>query len=417
MDRQVFSDYVRSLDSAGEPPDPQVFDDLWNALGQALRIELKKRGLWDTSPDYLGVYGYEHWYRQVPVTDDLSDQALDELLAGCYTHIFVRRLGGLKAQLEVKPNIDGLVFLGIRNFLHDLQKRHDPLGFRVFEILRSAVQGALKAGELSLLGGDRRIRNDTILGSSTLAVVVASAEDRLDNRLETTVKSWNDTLLPEIVTARGEARLKVIAELQRLLAKLPEDGLRSFTFKQIIEPLKNDARARWGALLDLEEGESALEGLEDGGLALVRRSPASAAPNVQLEEHDSYDALVSCVSERIDQRRAFESADAAWAGDVSGGRGASPVLLYLGRLWEFLHTRSSESRHPTETMAGPIAPDASIHDPEPLSARKLGKLLSIPRDRIPNLFETLRELVDACRAANPEKQPVNSLHRDQSSRG
>ncbi len=416
MDRQVFSNYVRSLDSAGQPPDPQNFDDLWSALGQALRNELKKRGLWDTSPSFLGVYGYESWHSRAVVTHETSAQALEELLAGCYAHIFVRRLGGLKAQLAIKPNIDGLVFLGIRNFLHDLQKRHDPLGFRVFEILRSAIRGALKAGDVALLGGDRRIRNDTLLGVAGPSAPSVEGDAGSEERLEVTVKGWNDTLLPDLVTARGEARVLVIARLQSLVIGLPEDGFHSFTFKQIIEPLKNDARARWGALLDLEEGETALDSLEEGSPVMVRRTPASAAPDVELEEHDSYDRLVSCVSERID-RRARSAADshAMTSGGSAGGEVASGTQ-YLSRLWEFLHTRSGATRNPAAATAARVEM-AGASDDEQLSARKLGKLLHIPRERIPSLFDSLRQLVDRCRPANPEKPPVNSYHEGEDSRG
>ncbi|MEM7585213.1 MAG: hypothetical protein AAF560_17620 [Acidobacteriota bacterium] len=416
MDSLAFTDYVRSLDPSGEPPDPEAFDRVWATLTRAVRSELRKRGLWDVSPEYLGVFGAAQW--QTPNQHrEASSSALEELVASCYSHIFVRRLGGLKAQLAVKPNIEGLVFLGIRNRLHDLQKRYDPLGFRVFEILRSAVRGALQAGEVCLLAGDRRIRNDTVLGSAGDTGAPGASNQVLEAKLDRTVRSWNDLLLPELVTARGEARTRVTAVLQSLLAGLPPQGFQSFTYKQIIEPLKGEARARWGALLDQETGEPALETLDDGSSMAIRRAPSSASPDFEILERDRYAKLVECVSELIDRRTGGvdSAAKPSRADSVSHE-------LYLSRLWELLHTRASATRaaRPGDLKAvdgydSKIASAVALAldtDMKRLSARKLAKLLRIPRERVPGLFEVLQQLMTACGAASSEISSVNSWQSD-----
>src|SRR5436309_14649242 len=128
---RVFTDYVRSLEPGGEP-DPQRLATVRETLRGALRGELRRRGLWNAPPDYLGVYGSEGW-----------EDALEELLAECYAFVFVDRLRALQAQLRVKPNVDGLVFLNVRHFLHERQKEHDPVGSQVFEVLQSAVRCAV----------------------------------------------------------------------------------------------------------------------------------------------------------------------------------------------------------------------------------------------------------------------------------
>lgn len=92
--------------------------------------------------------------------------ALGELVADCYAFIFVDRLQSLKRHLEDKPDIDGLVLLNVRHFLHERQREHDPLGFRIFELLYAAVEEAVSSGALSLLAGDKKIRNDTLLASA-----------------------------------------------------------------------------------------------------------------------------------------------------------------------------------------------------------------------------------------------------------
>ena len=46
--KRIFTEYVRSLDPDGEPPDAERFTELWDALRIALRSELAKRGLLQT---------------------------------------------------------------------------------------------------------------------------------------------------------------------------------------------------------------------------------------------------------------------------------------------------------------------------------------------------------------------------------
>ena len=390
MERQLFTDYVRSLDATGDPPDADSFARLWSALGRAVRHELKRRGLWDVPPSAVGVYGSETWQDG---SGDGSGGALEELLAGCYSHIFIRRLGGLKAQLEVKPNIDGLVFLGIRNYLHDAQKKHDPFGFRVFEMLRSAIRGALETDELVVLGGDPRIRNDTILGlplpvSSENSVSrpegAAPSAGREpsgslggDSLLNDLVGAWNDTLLPELITARGASRKRVIAVLQSLLLRLPSEGVERFSVKQIIDPLKSDARARWGAMMDEIEGEQSFDTDADGNSVRVRVISA----DTRIEDRDRFDKLATCVSESVN------------------GVEEVRVRGYLSTLWEFLYTQAS----------GTAIGEAVLDGPMP-SARKLAQLLRIPRDRLPSLFSILRGKVESCRAAISSRIVVRPVY-------
>ena len=53
----TFTDYLRSLAPDGEPPDAETFDTLLGRLRGALVHEMKKRGLYQAPPSYLGVYG------------------------------------------------------------------------------------------------------------------------------------------------------------------------------------------------------------------------------------------------------------------------------------------------------------------------------------------------------------------------
>ncbi len=371
---QVFTAYVRSLNPSDEAPDTESFEQVWAVLGRALRSELNKRGLWGSPPSYLGIYGYGSWHQAAAGGMESGGGALEELLAECYLHIFIRRVSGLKAQLKVKPNIEGLVFLGIRNFLHDIQKKHDPLGFRIFDVGRRALRAALDAGEIFLLRGGPKIRNDTVLGFDA----DADPQQLAGDGLELTVKRWNDTLLPDLITAQGKARERLIVVLQGLLLRLPAVGVIAFAFRQLIDPLKNDARARWDALLETEQGPTAVE--SDGELLTLVRQ---IQPDTGLEDRDRFDKLSLCVGEALERLE-----------EPARTRG------YLSTLWQYLRILAAG----TQDTGTPAAPATKGGLP---SARKLARHLGIPRDRLSELRATLGDLVQGCRAAISAKPPVN----------
>lgn len=373
-----FTRYVISLSPAGEP-DVESFHRLWQSLRGVLRSEVKRRGLWESSPSYLGVYGWRRWHSPPPGLDlarasraVMSGDALDELVADCYVYIFIRRLRSLRTHLRRKPNIDGLVFRAMRNFLHDTQKRRDPLGFRVFTILKSALRQAVRREELRVIDGGPKISTGAIFGfRATAEPSRAAAAD-----LEEIVRRWNDELLPELVTATGKARQAVVERLQGRVAELPAAGIEAFGFKDLIDPLKADVRARWAALFHSVEGETAFEDLDTEWVQVVRL----IQPDTGVEERDSFDKLVACVAARLARHRAQRRT-----------RG------HLSSLWSFLHTFAAEAEVLAVDASGPGA-GAALGERLP-SRRQLSKALGIPRDRFTDLYATLRLLIEPCLAA------------------
>lgn len=202
--RRVFTEFVRSL-AAGESPDPSLVEALKKRTHRILRKEMRKRGLWGSSPNYLGIYGFRRW------TDD---GAMEELVQDVLVFL-VDRLPSLQAQLRHKDNVEGFLFLGIRNFLYDAQKRHDPIGFRVFMVAQSAVRQRLEDAMLHVLASNPRVSNDTILGFEPDGDPQAAPVD-----LDVYVKAWNNELMPELVTARGKHTDEVIRRLAVLLSGL-----------------------------------------------------------------------------------------------------------------------------------------------------------------------------------------------------
>ena len=354
--RQVFTEFVRGLD--GSALDPASFAEIWGKLQNVLAQELRRRGLWGSPPAYFGIFGWPGWDAPRASPDD---GPLAELTAECYSFVFVDRLAALRAQLAVKPNIEGLILLNVRHFLHERQRAHDPIGSRVFEVLREAVRESVAAGELLVLAGDAGIRNDTVLGFDPASQPDAAAQD-----LGPLVARWNDGLLPGLLVARGRQQAEVLSRLRGCLRSLEGAGTPSFTFRAVVDPLKNDTRARWAALMEEARGER--ERRPPGGQKPTqeRATVSLMPPETPVEVADSFAHLSGQVTAAIED----------FSTDPRTRR-------YLAALWSFLRLQASERVDET--------------DWERLSHRKLGQLLDIPRERVPELFATLRQIVEQCR--------------------
>jgi len=379
-DSGVFTDHVRLLAARDVPLDRERLESLWKALRATLRGELKRRGLWEAPPTYLGIYGWETW----ELSGGGRGGALEELLAECYAYIFVLRFRSLEAQLKLKPNIDGLVILNIRHFLHERQKEHDPLGSQVFEVLQSAVRMALEEGDLFVLEGDGRVRNETVLSFS------ANSEGRLAPRegLAALVSRWNDDLLPDLVTLRGRRHEEVVRRLYARLPDLRREGFDSFRFKDLIDPMKADVRARWAALFDLTQGEVASQPGEGEPGERVRLVP----PDTQTEERQVFRKLVDCVLTSLERLEVGEK-----------------TRRHLTTLWQFVRLQASqgEDEAPPSWRLDP-ALQIEVEEDRP-SLRKLAEQLRIPRERLPNLYQTLGELLERCHSAISGKTAVTSI--------
>lgn len=362
----------------GRRLDEKSFGAIWSGLGAVLRAELKRRGLWESPPAYLGVFGCGSW----------EPAAFEELLAECYAYVFVDRIRSLEAQLKLKPNIEGLVSLSVRHFVHERQKENDPIGSQVFEVLQSAVRRAVEERGLEVISGDEKIRNDTVLAFRPSGGSPVPAQDR--EKLASLAAVWNDELLPDLVTLRGQKQEEVVQRLRQRLRDLQAEGIEAFRFKDLVDPLKADVRSRWAALLDRSQGEP-VPGENPG--EVVRLVP----PDTRVEERQVFRKLVNCVLTGIRRLDASEKT-----------RG------YLLTLWQFLRVQASGG-----TEGTPNSFDASLlaeMDDEPPSQRKLAEQLRIPRERLPGLYETLRDLLAKCQSAISEKTAVIPLERESISR-
>lgn len=364
MSPPIFTRFLRELETTDGPPDTVALETLLDALRRALVWKLKQRSLWSASPAYLGVYGHSRWS---------EPGALDELLIDCYAFIFIDRKRALKAQLEVVATIDGLVSRNISNFLFEVQKRHDPLGFRVFTALKEATLAAVETGAFQILEGGTRIGNATVLGCEPWS----STPTAEDEALREVAQAWNDDLLPELITADGKVRQRTLTRLEGHLKRLPEHGIRKFRFGQLLAPLKADIRDRWSTIWDSASGETVPTPDGEGLLPRIRLTP----PDTGLEERDAFSKLLAGVAEAIEQLD-------------------EPVRTrtYLKRLWVFLRQYATDSH-------APESPAATKGDKLP-SRRRIAELLGIPRDRLPGLFATLQGLTRSYQQPTSESSAV-----------
>jgi hypothetical protein len=362
---RVFTAYVRRLAAPGGAEDAALFDRLWSTLRGALRAEVRKRRLWDAPPVFLGVHGWESW-ESGETRGGARHDALEDLLADCYTFVFVDRRRALQAQLAIKDNVDGLVFVNIRHFLHERQREHDPLGYRVFEAVHRAVEAAVAAGELLVVAGDTRLRNDTRLAWE------AGGTDEPTRDLRTLVAPWSDDLLPDLVTARGRQLDEVAERLRGRFAELRQAGVSSFLLREILDPLKVVVRERWAALLSEGPGE------------------AVSWPDLRAEGEEAFRRLVACVQGALDQLEA-----------------AATTRGYLATLWQFLRLWAAEPEGARDAVA--VGAPRAAADDEPPSHRRLAEELKIPRERLPGLLGTLGRLVERCQSAIGRKASVTTL--------
>jgi pimeloyl-CoA synthetase len=325
--------------------------------------------LWELPTSYLGIQGAGSW-REEDGWKGKGTSAFTELVEDGYEFVFVRRIRSLKAQLLLKDNVDGLVFLSIRNFVHDRQVEHDPIGAQSFAVVHEAIRGAVEEGELRVVRGDEKIRNDTVLSFGGGDAESPAGE------LSGLAARWNDALLPGLVTSRGREQDEVVLRLRSLLSTLPGEGIQTFRFQDLIEPLKADVRLRWASLFELEQGERIEE--EKG-----KEVPVTG-PDTQFEERQYFRKLADCVL------RGVEVVDANKA-----------TRRYLATLFQFLRVQSGERMNPDRSagLRDSVAAEVEAEDDGPLSHRRLAEHLRIPRERIKGLFEILGRLLQDCRAS------------------
>jgi hypothetical protein len=345
-----FSNVLADL-AAGAPVGDERVERFLADLERVLEAELARRGLRDRSPAYLGLFGHRRWDRE----------ALAELAAECYVYQLAR-LRSLAAQLRVCPNVDGYVVLNVRHFVSERQRRQDPLGARLYELLAAAVELLRGTGELAPAEDER-------LGGEVVLVFAGGPAHRPADAdlLAMTARSWNDELLEPLLTGRSnEPLVAAVADRLRALAK---SGVGAFRCGDLLDPWKRDARERWAARGAATSRDLLGASPRAGGEAEEPADPDT--PPQELESREALDRLDTTVEQRLEAL--------AVSGDQSE----------LRALWRTLRAYA----------------DDPSRDEAP-SERALARASGIPRWRLKAQLARLGELVAESRGAIGGGGPV-----------
>ncbi len=378
----MYTDYVASLKDDGSPPDTQSFQAVWARLQKDLRIQMSRRGLWRAPPSYLGMSG----------TSWEDPDVMGELVQETYVFIFVEGLEKLQGYVLLGRSIDPLVILKIKHLLSQLQRKADPIGYKVFQLLKSAVLAAIDAEALHVLRSDAnrridtadhreepeddteepqepknklRIHNDTVLGFHP-----DISPDRACVDLGDHVRAWNDELLPVLMTARSRAVTRMVKRLMALIVGLRAAGVEAFRFRDLIDPMRHDVRERWRAVWEESLGDLAPEAFVDGQPTVMVPLIAPSA----IEDPRELSQLLGCVTasiHRLPEKKPREK----------------KTKDYLWKLWIFVRGTA-------------LTEDPSAAGTKVASHVELNKRLGIPRHRLPGLLDLLGRLVQACRSGD-----------------
>ena len=223
------------------------------------------------------------------------------------------------------------------------------MGFRLYELLRSAVLKLIDERRLFILRGDDSIRNATVLATSENELRPPVTD------LGSAASEWATGIVSDFVSTGPGCRQRVVEALVGHLGRLASQEIHCFTFKAAIDGLKKAVDQQIRALYRNEQGEVVIEPA-DGGDQLIR----VLHPETWVDEMDSFRKLVACVSERVVSHKAREK-----------------TKEYLARLWGLLRW-----------LAGGVE--------EVPSHRQIAEVLKIPRAQVPRLLNTLGGFARKC---------------------
>lgn len=343
----VFTDHIRSL----EPPEDGSagFDAAWKKLESELTRAIKRIGLWHLPPRYLGVEDAERWDHP---------RAFDDLAVDCYVYAILDRLPSLKALIEVSGTVEGAVVRNVRHFVFDRQRKQDPVGYRIYDVTRCALERLIEGETLAVTEGKPgKINNVTLLSFPSESGCVES----LAGDLREHVEGWRGGLFTDMVLGIRKRRHEAEQELASAIADLQRGGVAAFRFKGLIDPIKERGRRHWGSLFAQEEGDYAPAGeAKDGEVPPL---VPVVKPGSPLEEQEAYSKLLECMARKLARCQV-----------------RSRVRDELQRLWALLKIHAPQSDRP-------------------LPERRAAEMLGIARGTLRQRLKQLRSLVAGCRAA------------------
>jgi hypothetical protein len=292
----VFTEHVRHF-STGSDPAEKVLPELKKLLRQRMR----RRNLLSAPPSYLG-YDPGSWDAQ---------GAFEDIVVDCYVFAVLDRLKGLRNQLRVRGNIDGLIVRNVDNFLLERQRHHDPVGYAVFGNVEGAACRAETAGEVAVEGRNRgRLHNPSILRLDQAQPSADPVEPRFLQEALEQAPGW-DHAVSSLIATTEEGQEWVT----RFIHRLQDAGIPAVRCGDLVAVIAGRARESWATRHAVPRGELAYEG-EDHLGKLVRM----VCPDQRLEDRARWERLKQKMALRIEglgrQERVRERLTQVFAGLV-----------------------------------------------------------------------------------------------------
>jgi len=350
----TFTSLIKQLEPNCWKPD-HVFKALLETVYIALRAEMKRRGLLNMPPVWLGDK-YENW-------DSWKDpEAFEVLCIDCYVFSIIDPYDKLHAALKISDNIDGLIFLNIKYFVSNLQKKNDPVGHAVAQHAKQATQRAIEKGIFTPTGLNNKeeVDNQTLLTVSSSNPSTTSEKEQILEILynNSTNPTWKDIRLK----LAGKDKT-VQGPLCEIICQLTKSGISCFRFKALADAMKEDVRALKEK--DMAARKNMALEIEDWGVE-----------QIELEKGDIQNILVPIV----EADTAYEEYE-SFVEFVEQIRKAIDRLKYQQRVKERLHQEFTE-----------IA-DAIERKDEILSQAELGRRLDISKATVSGDMKILGKLI------------------------
>ncbi len=289
----LFTQYIKDLDVENPP------QELLKNLSKTLAYQIKKRGIWE-KPEYLiGYADFERWQE--------NSGAFYSLVFDCYRYAIFDKVKNLKERVEKFANIDSLINGNIGRFLSKLQEKHDKVGYTVYKNVEAAIERAmtesifidLTATHFNFDPPASPLAQFVFLPlPSSLTPHDFVSVEQLKNILHKET-DWSKMCL--VVTKRSEAAKE---QLYLLLFQLKASKIKAFIRLDLINLLKNEARAAWKAVeYTTEESSNISTGTEESsydGESTTEIVPTTLL-NVDFENHESFKQFVTEVQHAIAQ--------------------------------------------------------------------------------------------------------------------
>lgn len=208
-----------------------IFSSLLKIISKALRQRMSQRGLWKNKTNYLGYASSGNW--------DQEANLFEDIVFDCYMFAIAKRIKSLRNAMQRFDNIDGLVYRNINNFLTERQRTHDPIGYAVAQNLICALQDGIELGTIT----PEDLKRGKICNQTSFSFESSKITDD-DPQLISKVLRNNQTWL-KIRIKLAKRNKRVQQQLCELICAFKDVGIKHFSFKTLVDIMKDDVRASY----------------------------------------------------------------------------------------------------------------------------------------------------------------------------